>query len=93
MFMFVGDTEPQRTAWHEHGHGIQNCFFGPFMPFAVSIPSMTRYWIRRMRPNKRFRHEYDDIWFESQATRLGAKQKERLEKKYAGRKPDSKPDL
>ena len=26
---------------HELGHTIQNCYYGPFMPFLVSIPSST----------------------------------------------------
>ena len=31
---------------HEAGHGIQNIWFGPLMPFLVSIPSAIRYWLR-----------------------------------------------
>lgn len=77
-FVFVGEDEPESTAWHEHGHGIQNCFFGPLMIFLVSIPSAVRYWYRRLNENKRFRHAYGDIWFEAQATRLGKKQRGRI---------------
>lgn len=58
---------------HEHGHGIQNCYFGPLMPFIVSIPSAIRYWYRTIREMKGLKNEtrYDDIWFEGQATKLG----------------------
>ncbi len=59
---------------HEHGHAVQNCYLGPFMPFVVAIPSFTRYWYREYL--KRVRHvqpktHYDAVWFEGQATRLG----------------------
>lgn len=58
---------------HEHGHAVQNCWWGVLMPFVICIPSATRYWYREIRtrrglPNK---GAYDDIWFEGQATRLG----------------------
>lgn len=33
---------------HEAGHGIQNCYYGPLMPFLVCIPSAVRYWMRNM---------------------------------------------
>ena len=34
------------TKQHECGHGIQNTWFGPLMPFIVCLPSATRYWLR-----------------------------------------------
>ena len=114
---------------HEHGHAIQNCFFGVFMPFIVNIPSTIRYWLRKFKTQKskyiystiiafcigiigcsfNFSHltifdvignllivyaviicgwlvekeipqyksnkyiDYDAIWFEGQATKLGTK--------------------
>lgn len=65
---------------HEFGHGIQNCFFGPFMIFLVSAPSSIRYWYRRIRTRRGLplKTEYDDIWFEGQATRLGREKMKRL---------------
>ncbi len=59
---------------HEHGHALQNCVFGPLMPFLVSIPSLVRYWSRTVAENRGLtpKTEYDGVWFESQATRLGA---------------------
>ena len=58
---------------HEFGHAIQNCIFGPFMPFIVCIPSAIRYWYRELRQRKGLKNKtaYDDIWFEGSATRLG----------------------
>lgn len=60
---------------HEHGHAIQNCFFGLFMPFVVCIPSIVRYWYRNIRTRLKLANKaaYDDIWFEASATALGNK--------------------
>ena len=33
------------TKKHECGHGIQNTWFGPLMPFLVCLPSAYRYWM------------------------------------------------
>lgn len=69
--IFLTDSTPfEHTKCHEHGHAIQNCFFGPFMPFIVSIPSAIRYWWRHFT---KATTPYDAIWFEGQATRLGKK--------------------
>lgn len=61
---------------HECGHGLQNIIFGPFMPFIVCIPSAVRYWYREIIWRKdRERYwtlpDYDAIWFEGWATKLG----------------------
>lgn len=59
---------------HEHGHALQNTLFGVFMPFVVCIPSAVRYWyreiVKKVDPRKAL-PEYDSVWFEGQATRLG----------------------
>ena len=73
--IFVTNKNPsQHIKNHEHGHGIQNCYFGVLMPFIVCIPSAIRYWYReyvnRKNPDKTLK-PYDSIWFEGQATRLG----------------------
>lgn len=62
----------EHTRRHEFGHSLQNIVFGPFQIFLVAIPSAIRYHYQmaRMRkglPNK----EYDSIWFEGTATKLG----------------------
>ena len=62
----------------ESGHGLQNCLWGPLMPFVICIPSAIRYWYREFiwHFNKeKFNKlpEYDAIWFEGQATKWGKK--------------------
>lgn len=66
---------------HEHGHAIQNCLYGFFMPFIVNIPSAIRYWYREIRMRKGLNNEssYDSVWFEGQATDWGNKFFEYLE--------------
>lgn len=63
---------------HEAGHGLQNIVFGVFMPFIVSIPSAIRYWYRKylVKSGKKKSSElpdYDSVWFEHSATKLGQK--------------------
>ena len=74
VFMFTCKNASQGLLEHEHGHSIQNCYYGPLMPFLVNIPSSTRYWYRRIvhaiKPEKAL-PPYDSIWFEGEATRLG----------------------
>lgn len=75
-FFFVCDRMDERGMNHEHGHSIQNCWFGPLMPFLVSIPSLIRYWYRELRYYKRGKEptvQYDAIWFEGMATKLGTR--------------------
>ena len=80
---FVKDRTPSRHIMnHEHGHGIQNCYLGPFMPFVVCLPSSLRYWFRALRSRLFPQHKlkpYDSVWFEGQATRLGTQLMEWLE--------------
>lgn len=63
---------------HEFGHGIQNCYWGPLMPFVICIPSAIRYWYRELlvRSGKKKYSELPDyysIWFEKNASELGTK--------------------
>jgi hypothetical protein len=37
----------EHTLLHEAGHAIQNIIWGPLALFIISIPSVTRYWLRR----------------------------------------------
>lgn len=74
VFFLVNENPSQSLLNHELGHAVQNCYFGFLMPFLVSIPSAIRYWIRRKKGLSKkgnSRKEYDSIWFEAQATRLG----------------------
>jgi hypothetical protein len=72
--VFLTSANPSfHTKCHEHGHALQNCYFGPLMPFIVCIPSAARYWYReiRRRIGKPCKTDYDSIWFEGQATEWG----------------------
>ena len=48
-FFFTAKDASNATRLHEAGHGIQNLFLGPLMPFVVCIPSAVRYWMRHAR--------------------------------------------
>ena len=77
-FFLCDNSADEYILAHESGHGLQNCLWGPLMPFVVCIPSAIRYWYREFiwRFNKeKFNKlpEYDAIWFEGQATKWGKK--------------------
>lgn len=88
---FVKDKESgTRLKNHEFGHSIQNCYFGPLMPFLVSIPSSIRYRVRDFQEKVLKRRDlkpYDSIWFEGQATRLGCEFMDWLQEKENGGTP------
>ncbi len=71
---------------HEFGHSIQNCMFGPLMPFVVGIPSAVRYWYREFLicKGKTDLKPYYSIWFEAQATQFGIAYKSLWEKPNEG---------
>lgn len=73
MFFLTNRNPSAHTKNHEHGHAIQNCIWGVLMPFVISIPSAIRYWYRKIKHKIGYKitTEYDDIWFEGQATELG----------------------
>lgn len=74
LFFVANQNSTFRLRCHEFGHAIQNCMFGPLTPFIICIPSTIRYWYRELhyyRRGKKPKTNYDDIWFEGQATRLG----------------------
>lgn len=63
---------------HEYGHALQNCVYGIFSPFLVTIPSAIRYWYREFKYWRKGKYPptgYYDIWFEAQATRWGDENK------------------
>lgn len=75
IFFIAPVNGSKHTKDHEHGHAIQNIYFGPFCVGMVSIPSVTRFWIRELqrvlkRPPKT---DYDAAWFEGQASKSGAR--------------------
>lgn len=61
------------TKNHEHGHSIQNIYFGPFAVGVVNAPSAARFWIREIQSRRGNKPNtlYDEIWFERQATLSG----------------------
>lgn len=76
VIFLVNKNASKHIRNHELGHGIQNCYFGPSMPFVICIPSAIRYWYREyiVRSGQKKYYElpdYDNIWFESSATKLG----------------------
>ena len=73
FFIFTNNNASGRTKNHEFGHALQNCIFGVFTPFIVTIPSAIRYWYRKYRQRKGLTNStpYDAIWFEKQATEWG----------------------
>ena len=76
FFVCGEDCQYDSLMSHECGHTIQNCIWGPLMPFVVCIPSAFRYWYREFkyhRKNLTPPTAYDDIWFEGQATEWGKK--------------------
>ena len=73
LFCFTQKDAPKSTKNHEFGHALQNCLYGIFTPFIVTIPSAIRYWYRVYRQRKGLPNitPYDAIWFEKQATEWG----------------------
>ncbi|MCR5089719.1 MAG: hypothetical protein K6C08_09425 [Oscillospiraceae bacterium] len=73
VFMFTCQKASRRLKEHEHGHSIQNCFYGPLMPFVnlqSSIRYLYRFVIQKLFPQKKL-PPYDSAWFEGEATALG----------------------
>ena len=71
---FIAPKESEQVKQHEHGHGIQYLYFGPLSIIAITIPSLVRFWFRKIIKKIKKDHElrpYDDIWFEKQATNSG----------------------
>lgn len=74
--VFLTDKTPDTsTKNHEHGHAIQNCYWGFLTPFVITIPSAIRYWYRELKYYKKGKTpptEYDAFWVEADATSRGA---------------------
>ena len=75
MFVFTDEMTNGWVLTHEVGHSFQNCYYGPAFIFIVGIPSFVRYWYIRIRSKitGEIFLDYNDIWFEKQATQLGEK--------------------
>lgn len=71
--VLTSQNPSNHTKAHEHGHGIQNCFYGPFM-ILIGILSASRYWYRELKYHRKGLKPptaYDSMWYESQATKIG----------------------
>lgn len=67
--MFITDKRPGTIPDHEFGHTVQNCIYGPLFPFLIALPSL-------IRANFIPYSDYDAIWFEKSATKIGKMYKE-----------------
>lgn len=78
-FFFTQRGASNRLKNHEHGHALQNCIYGPLMPFVISAPSSCRYWYRRAVQKRKKLPPYDSVWFEADATKRGTEFMKNLE--------------
>ena len=46
MWFLMDDSNYTPLKDHEFGHGVQNCWWGPFTLFVIFLPSSIRYWLR-----------------------------------------------
>jgi hypothetical protein len=48
--VFITAANPsEHTKNHEHGYALQNCIWGPLMPFVIALPSAAIYHIRNFQ--------------------------------------------
>lgn len=78
LFYVISKHYSTQTHAHELGHSLQNILWGPLFPFVIGIPSFTRALFWDVISNKHKARtglvlQYDDAWFEGQATQLGYK--------------------
>lgn len=76
IFILTDVTSSEHTKSHEHGHAIQNCYWGFLFPFVIGLPSAIRYWYREYLVSIKKRayselSEYDSLWIEGDATKRG----------------------
>ena len=74
LFFLCSPTASMHTKKHEVGHAVQNCKWGPAMPFVICLPSAIRWWYRKLKYTDKGLTPptaYDDIWFEGEASKLG----------------------
>lgn len=75
IFVMLPHSALMNMKMHEIGHGIQNMYVGPMFIGSIAITSVIRFWWRKLlfHLGKEPKTQYDDVWFEGQATRLGKK--------------------
>lgn len=52
LFFLTDEHDAVSVKNHEFGHSLQNCLWGPLMPFVVCLPSAARYWVREFKSRK-----------------------------------------
>lgn len=63
---------------HELGHTVQSAYWGFLFPFVIGLPSLIRAALwgniqeRSYKKTGRYK-DYEGVWFEAQATKLGHK--------------------
>lgn len=75
--IFVTPNCSEKTIRHETGHSVQSLIFGPLFHIVVSIPSIIRFWVRRLG-NKS--HEWYLSAFPEGGCKLGAEELGHTEK-------------
>ena len=78
IIYLVGRNAGKHTHRHELGHTLQSIWWGPLFIPIIAIPSAVRCGMWNMIRKDYFKRykeypNYDDIWFEGQATKLGLK--------------------
>lgn len=53
MFFLTDEHDSKSVKDHEFGHSLQNCLWGPLMPFVVCLPSAARYWLREFNTRQK----------------------------------------
>lgn len=72
IVMITSIAPSDHTKNHEHGHALQNCIWGPLMPFVIALPSAIRYHRRNKQQKQGMKLEpYDSVWYEADATKRG----------------------
>lgn len=69
--IFVTPNCNENTLRHETGHSVQSLIFGPLFHFVVSIPSIIRFWVRRLGSKS---HEWYLSAFPEGGCKLGAEE-------------------
>lgn len=49
LFFLTDENDLESVKNHEFGHSLQNCLWGPLLPFVVCLPSAARYWLRECK--------------------------------------------
>lgn len=67
--IFVTNDCEENTLLHETGHSKQSLICGPLFHIIVSLPSIVRFWVRRL--GNKSQEWYLSGWPESSAEKLG----------------------